>query len=189
MQPNIVPQRRRLRGPAFLIVALAIVATACGGTSATETTEFAAVASTTATGSETVSGSSITFALFDGAQSSLADFAGTPLVINFWASWCPSCVAEMSSAFRPVAEELEGQVTFLGMNIQDERDKALALLEETGVQWINAEDPRGALYVEFGGLGMPFTVYVDATGSIVDTHNGPLNETQLREAISEHFSI
>ncbi len=182
MQSSTTPRRRRYR-PAYLAATIAIVVAACGGAAATETT-----APGTSAGAEPVPASSTEFALFDGSRSSLADFAGKPVVINFWASWCPSCVAEMATAFRPVAAELEGQVTFLGMNIQDEREKALALLDETGVEWVNAEDPTGALYVEFGGLGMPFTVYVDAAGDVVDTHNGPLSESQLRSAIAEHFS-
>jgi thiol-disulfide isomerase/thioredoxin len=127
----------------------------------------------------------VTFQTFDGETASLASFAGEPLVVNFWASWCPSCVAEMSAAFRPVQEALGDQVTFIGMNIQDERDLAEELLATTGVQWISAEDPQGELYVELGGLGMPFTIFVGPTGEILDTHNGPLRETQLRDRINE----
>ncbi len=127
--------------------------------------------------------------LFDGATSTFAEFAGRPLVVNFWASWCPSCVAEMSAAFRPVQEQLGGQVTFLGMNIQDQRGLALELLDETGVQWINAEDADGALYAELGGLGMPFTILIDPLGNVVETHNGPLTESQLRDKLAEHFGV
>jgi thiol-disulfide isomerase/thioredoxin len=127
------------------------------------------------------------FALFDGETATLSSFGGSPLVVNFWASWCPSCVAEMSAAFRPVQEAVGNDITFLGMNIQDQRSAAQQLLDETGVQWINAEDPTGAVYTELGGLGMPFTIFVSAEGDIVDTHNGPLSESQLRNRITELF--
>ncbi len=129
------------------------------------------------------------FTLFDGQTATLASYAGSPLVVNFWASWCPSCVAEMSAAFRPVQEEVGAKVVFLGMNIQDRRSAALALLDETGVQWISAEDPTGALYTELGGLGMPFTIFVSVSGDIVETHNGPLSESQLRDRITELFGV
>jgi hypothetical protein len=72
----------------------------------------------------------------------------------------------MSAAFRPVPEDLGGTITFVGMNIQDERALALELLEETAVGWVNAEDPDGALYAELGGLGMPFTVVISADGLV-----------------------
>ncbi len=129
------------------------------------------------------------FVTFDGAEATLADYNGRPLVLNFWASWCPSCIAEMSAAFLPVQERLGTQVAFLGMNIQDERDKALRLVDETGVLFDLGEDPDGDLYTELGGLGMPFTVFVSADGQIVDKHNGPLTEGQLGDKIEELFAV
>jgi len=73
------------------------------------------------------------------------------------------------------------------MNIQDQRNLALELLDETGVEWLNAEDPLGELYTELGGLGMPYTVYISADGEVIDDHNGPLTEDQLREQIEENL--
>jgi len=125
------------------------------------------------------------FVLFDGSAASFADYKGTPLVVNFWASWCPSCVAEMSAAFLPAQQRLGDQVAFVGLNIQDERDKAEELAAETGVLFDLAEDADGALYVDLGGLGMPFTVFINADGDVVDEHNGPLTEGQLVEKIEE----
>jgi len=93
----------------------------------------------------------------------------------------------MSAAFKPVEADLGDEVTFIGMNIQDDRALAEGLLAETGVNWISAEDPAGDLYVELGGIAMPFTVYITAEGRVVEKHNGPLTEGQLREQISEAF--
>ena len=126
-----------------------------------------------------------TFETFAGETVSLADYAGRPVVVNFWASWCPSCVAEMSAAFLPAQQQVGEQVAFLGMNIQDERSRALELVEETGVLFDLAEDPDGTLYTALGGLGMPFTVFVSADGQVVDAHNGPLTENQLVDKINE----
>lgn len=156
-----------------LLAGLALVAAACGGAQAVEGVPAPATS----------------FALFDGSEASLTDFRGQPVVLNFWASWCPSCVAEMSAAFRPVQERLGDEVTFVGMNIQDLRGRADDLLHETGVDWVNAEDPTGGLYQELGGLGMPFTVYIDADGQVVDRHNGPLTEQQLSDHIERLFGI
>ena len=131
----------------------------------------------------------VEFATFDGATATLGDYGGRPLVVNFWASWCPSCVAELSAAFVPVQERLGDRVAFLGMNIQDERSLALQLVEETGALFDLAEDPDGDLYTELGGLGMPFTVFVSADGIVVEKHNGPLTEGQLGGKIAENFGV
>jgi len=125
----------------------------------------------------------VAFQRFDGSSATLADYRGRPLVVNFWASWCPSCVAEMSAAFRPAQVTLGDRVRFLGVNLQDERSRALAMVEETGVLFELAEDQRGDLYVALGGIGMPFTVFIDAAGSVIHTHNGPVTEQQLLDLV------
>jgi len=93
----------------------------------------------------------------------------------------------MSAAFRPVQLDIGDEITFIGMNIQDERQLANELLEETGVEWISAEDQTGELYLDLGGIAMPFTVFIDAAGGIVEKHNGPLTEGQLRDKIQAAF--
>jgi len=110
------------------------------------------------------------------------------VVVNFWASWCPSCVAELGAALQPAYEAVGDEIAFLGVNIQDERDTALELIEETGVSFDLAVDPDGDLYLAFEAIGMPFTALVDADGRVVARHNGPLTETQLLDMIEEAFS-
>ena len=124
---------------------------------------------------------------FDGSVAMLSDYAGSPVVVNFWASWCPSCVAELGAAIQPAFEAVGDDVAFVGVNLQDEREAALALVEETGVLFDLVVDPVGDLYLAFGAIGMPFTALVDADGRVVARHNGPLTETQLLDMIEEAF--
>lgn len=58
------------------------------------------------------------FTLVDGDQTSLADYRGTPLVVNFFAAWCPGCYAEMPDLER-VHQRLGDQVQFLGLALQE----------------------------------------------------------------------
>ncbi|HSJ36532.1 MAG TPA: TlpA disulfide reductase family protein, partial [Acidimicrobiia bacterium] len=102
----------------------------------------------------------IDFAYFDGEPGALADFAGQPLVLNFWASWCPPCVAEMPD-LEEVHQRFHGEIAFLGMNMQDDLAAAERLVEETGVTYPLAQDPDGAVYRRFGGIAMPTTVLLD----------------------------
>ena len=127
------------------------------------------------------------FALFDGSSSDFTDYVGRPLVVNFWASWCPSCIAELSEAFVPVQERFGDDVAWLGVNLQDERAEALELVAETGVRFDLAEDPDGELYRAFGGFSMPYTAFISADGVIVEEHNGALSQSQLEEMILELF--
>lgn len=125
----------------------------------------------------------VTFTYFDGTQGSFADFIGKPLVVNFWASWCPACVAEMPD-FQRVHEALGEEVVFLGLNMQEtSREAAEALVASTGVRYVLADDPNGAIYQQFGGFAMPTTIFIDAEGSVVGRQNGAIFADDLEDMI------
>lgn len=125
----------------------------------------------------------VTFTTADGEQASLADYRGQPLVLNFWASWCPPCVAEMGDALRPVHEAHGDEVAFLGVNLRDEPDAAQRIVDATGVTYDLALDPDGAVFAAFGGLGMPTTVFIDRDGRIVEQHTGAITRDQLEAQV------
>lgn len=126
----------------------------------------------------------VAFRLFDGSEATLADFRGTPVVLNFWASWCPACVAEMPS-FQAVHEELGDRVLFLGLDVQDSRRAADAFVAQSGVDYLLGEDPQGAILQAFGGIAMPTTIFIDADGNVVGRHSGAIFEDELTAQIEE----
>lgn len=132
---------------------------------------------------ETTFSLNVPFAYLDGREGNLADFAGTPLVINFWASWCPACVAEMPD-FEQVHSQLGEEVAFLGLAMQ-ETDQAAAenLIAQTGVTYALGEDPDGSIFAQFGGIAMPTTVLIDGQGAVVTTHPGVLFADDLETII------
>lgn len=144
---------------------------------------------TAAASSERPSAMDTTFEHFDGRIVRLGDWAGTPMVVNFWASWCPPCVAEMSAAFEPVHQQVGDQVAFVGLNLQDDADDAFAIVRQTGVTYDLGRDPVGELFSAFGGIGMPTTVFIDASGVVKETHTGPLTQGQLQQQIADSFGV
>lgn len=114
------------------------------------------------------------FERFDGSRASLADYRGRPVVVNFWASWCPPCVSEMPT-FEQVHQRYRDRVAFLGLNLQDDPADAARLAERTGVTYDLARDPRGDGFRAFGGVGMPTTVFVSADGEVLATRTGDLS--------------
>jgi thiol-disulfide isomerase/thioredoxin len=127
-----------------------------------------------------------TFETFDGEELSLADLTGTPLVVNFWASWCPPCVAEMPDLERVHLDRAD-EVRFIGLNTQDSLEQAQTLVTQTGVTYDLGLDPDGALFSDFEVVAMPTTFFVDDAGAIVHRHAGLLTEQQLRDLIDEHL--
>ena len=131
----------------------------------------------------------LTFTYWDGSEGSFEEFRGQPVVLNFWASWCPACVAEMPD-FETVHRVFGDQVRFIGADLQDRgRAGAQALVDQTGVSYTLIEDAEGELYVFFGGIAMPTTVFIDADGNVVDTHSGSIFAADLEAKIREAFDL
>ncbi|MGH9185655.1 MAG: TlpA family protein disulfide reductase [Acidimicrobiales bacterium] len=129
-------------------------------------------------------GVALSFEMLDGTMGSLADYRGTPLVLNFFASWCVPCLAEMPG-FERVHQDLDGAVAFLGMNLQDGVEDGRRVVEQTGVTYDIARDPDGSIFQAFGAVAMPTTVFIDADGRVVDLHSGEIAAGGLAERIAD----
>ena len=138
-----------------------------------------------------VEGASLTpivpFTYFDGTETSTAEFLGRPTVVNFWATTCAACVAEMPD-FQEVHLALADRVDFVGMNTADvSRDAAVALAKQTGVTYPLADDTSSMVFREFGGFVMPTTVLLNPQGQVAFTWSGVLTADELTRLINEHI--
>ena len=121
---------------------------------------------------------------FDGVTLTLDEYRGTPVVLNFWASWCPFCVAEMPD-FERVSQAFGDDVAFLGVNLRDDSAQAVSLAGETGVTYRLAADPSGVVYGAFGGTSMPTTVFIDADGIVREVVAGQMSADALTSNIQQ----
>ena len=132
--------------------------------------------------------SELTFDTFDGGTGTLADYAGTPLVVNFFASWCPPCVREMPE-FQEVFERLDGQVAFLGLSQDQSASDALDLVAATGVTYDVGWDLDLEVYKATGSIAMPTTAFVSPTGELLDIFAGALDTESLTERIHSALGV
>ena len=117
----------------------------------------------------------------EAAELSVADFAGTPVVVNFWGSWCGPCRVEQPE-LNDVATTFADDVAFLGVNVQDPTANALAYLREFEPPYDSIYDPRGDIAARFGGIGpsvMPSTLLLDADGRVAVRLFGSTTDTEL----------
>jgi cytochrome c biogenesis protein CcmG, thiol:disulfide interchange protein DsbE len=124
----------------------------------------------------------VSYQTFDDEPANTGGYVGRPLVLNFFAEWCAPCVAEMPD-FETVHQEAGDEIAFLGLSTLETADKALDLIERTGVTYDVARDAQGEAFEYFGGHSMPTTVFIDATGVVVEVHSGALTADQLRDRI------
>lgn len=99
-------------------------------------------------------------------------FIGEPLLVNVWATWCPTCYAE-----HQYLNLLSAQgVKIIGLNYKDQRNKAVRWLNELGNPYlISLFDGDGMLGLDLGVYGAPETFLIDAKGIIRYRHVGDVN--------------
>ena len=112
-----------------------------------------------------------------------------PLVVNVWASWCLPCRAE-APLLREAARHFEGQVTFIGVDIQDKPVEAAAFIAEFGLdEFDHVADPDRSIPALLGGSGVPITYFVASGGEIVATHFGIIDERSLVSGIDALLAL
>ena len=108
-----------------------------------------------------------TIPLLAGGEFTLSQHRGTVVVLNFWASWCPPCVAKMPST-QASSENFGDQVIFLGINIGESLDLVQEFIEEGGYTFPIGLDEGRVIHGDlYPSPGIPFTVVVDRDGVIV----------------------
>jgi thiol-disulfide isomerase/thioredoxin len=132
--------------------------------------------------------SSIEYVTFDGRTTSLSERSGRPMVVNFWASYCTPCITEMPT-FEAMHQRFGDQVDFVGLAVNDGETRARELAQSTGVTYDLGFDAQGQIILDSGGVVLPTTVFIGADGTIVETHNKPLDDAGLQQRIEQHFGV
>jgi thiol-disulfide isomerase/thioredoxin len=106
--------------------------------------------------------------LLDGGRYDVTQDRGQVVVVNFWGSWCPPCRAEADDLDRTYQATKSAGVRFLGINIQDDRDKARAFEQNFRVNYPSLFDPASRLTLAFAipPTVTPATIVLDREGRI-----------------------
>ena len=115
---------------------------------------------------------------------SLSELRGTPLVLNFWASWCDPCRAEAKVLEKAWKQQSGGDVLFLGLDAQDAREDARDFISQFGLTFPHVRDPGNDTQREWGVTGLPETYFIAADGSVVGHVIGTVDDGQLRDGIA-----
>ncbi len=117
----------------------------------------------------------------DGSPIDSATYAGRPVVVNFFASWCPPCNAEAPDlvAFAKAHPE----VAFIGVDVNDELSKAKGFVAKYGLPYPVVYDADGTIGQRYGVDGIPTTVFFDKTGKQIDAVVGAMDRAGFEEKL------
>ncbi len=103
-----------------------------------------------------------------------ADFIGKPVLVNVWATWCPSCREEHQQLLKIAQQH---KIDLIGLNYKDQRDLAVQWLQQLGDPYrLVINDAQGMLGLDLGVYGAPETYLIDKKGIIRHRHVGVITE-------------
>ncbi|MBF6633394.1 MAG: redoxin domain-containing protein [Planococcus sp. (in: Bacteria)] len=125
----------------------------------------------------------------DGEEVKLSDYQGKKVLLNFWATWCPPCRAEMPHMQTYYDEQAKDEnVVILAVNLTTE-DKGLGkiedFVEEFGLEFPIPMDENGDVGALYQAVSIPTSYAIDTEGRIQNKVVGPMDETMMEQLIQE----
>lgn len=119
-----------------------------------------------------------------GGTISLADYRDKkPVVLDFWASWCPNCRRDMPNLNR-FYEKYKDQVEVIGVNLQENQGTVSSFIASRGISFPIALDPYGQASGAYGVKYTNYHVLIDKNGSVVRAIPGDIRESDIASLIS-----
>ena len=121
----------------------------------------------------------------DGNSVSLSDKFGKPIIVNFWASWCPPCKSEMPD-FEEAFKEYGNEITFMMVNMTGGREtveSAKSFIEKSTYSFPVYFDTEYQAAMTYGVSSIPQTIFIDKDGNLTAYAQGMIDKNALDTGI------
>jgi peroxiredoxin len=120
-----------------------------------------------------------TLTALDGQPVRLNDLRGRPVLINFWATWCPACRSELP-ALQAAYQRYGERVAFLGVDVKEPEETVAAFAQQSGLTFPILLDGDGAVGSQlYQARGIPTSLFIAPDGVVSVRHVGPLAEADI----------
>ena len=121
--------------------------------------------------------------MFDGSTVKLADLKGKVVLLNFWATWCPPCRAELARVEKDIIERFKGEpFVFLPISRGEKRETVAAFREKMGYSFPMGLDSESNIYHKYAQTYIPRNFLIDKEGKVVKASVG-YDEKEFAELI------
>ena len=115
--------------------------------------------------------------------------AGRPALLNFWASWCPPCRAEMP-ALQTIHDDFSGQgLHLMGIGTMEEAQHSIDFVADSELTFPNLYDPDQELYLYYRTTSIPRTFLIDASGVIQHSFIGGIELEEIQPLVEELLGL
>jgi thiol-disulfide isomerase/thioredoxin len=122
-----------------------------------------------------------------GSNVSLSDFKGKPVVLNFWASWCPPCKAEMPDYEKMYQQYSKKGIVFMMINLTDGDRETTAtaqqFLKDNHYTFTAYFDTKYLASDAYSISSIPDSIFIDKSGNIVNTYQGMIDAATMKKNI------
>lgn len=118
----------------------------------------------------------------------LSDYRGTPVLVNFWATWCAPCKLEMPN-FQKYYENYPGQFEILAIEYGESQDTVERFVKDMRLTFQILSDPDARVHALYRFLGYPTSYIIDAKGVLRFQHVGLMDEAALEKYLSQVGAI
>ncbi len=127
------------------------------------------------------------FTLVDlkGNEVTLSDFRGKAVFINFWATWCPPCRAEMPEIEAVYQEYKDKGVVVIGVDILETEEEVLQFVQRGGYSWTFVLDTTGLVVVNYEIGAIPTSFFIDREGIIQAVNIGAMTKRAMEIKLAE----
>jgi peroxiredoxin len=121
----------------------------------------------------------------DGGKISLSDYEGDVVLVNFWATWCAPCRAEIPDFEAAYQDYKDEGFVVLGVNEQESAETVRPFADALGMNYPILLDEQGQVMNQYRALGLPTSILVDREGVIQVRHTGVLLAAQLESYLAD----